>query len=104
MTVQYEGNDEYKIFIGGKELLLSQDEINEIQGWDFVNSNDITGEVEEMEETIDIIYSNTDKLYQELASVITEIDDLLEDDEISHQGLEAQREKISVINQKLGEV
>lgn len=104
MTVQYEGNDAYKVFIGEQELLLSQDEINEIQGWDFVNRKDISDEVEELEDELEKTQTSASELYQELAKVISEIDEIGFTDKENFDAMKAIREKISVINQKLGEI
>lgn len=104
MTTQYQGNGEHKIFIGERELILSQDEINRIQAWDFINQKDISAEIEDLEDELDKIQSSTSDIYDELVEVINGIDNLLEDDEINYGGLLIQREKISKINQKLGEI
>jgi len=104
MTVQYQGNDVYKVFIGEQELLLSQDEVNEIQCWDFVNRKDISDEVEELEDELEKTQTSTSELYQKLAEVISEIDKIGFTDKENFEAMKAIREKISVISQKLGEI
>ena len=104
MTVQYDGNELYTIHIGHQKIQLSQDEINEIQGWDFYNRLDMSNQVEYLEDENDEMRTLVSKTYDGLVNVTISIDDLLSDNTISHIGLEVQLEKILVINQKLGDI
>ena len=38
MTVQYEGNGYYTVFIGSRDITLSLEEIEEIQSYDFTRN------------------------------------------------------------------
>ena len=80
MTVQYNGNNEYKIFIGEKELLLSQDEINEIQGWDFFNNQLLDKDAEELEEELFDLKEKVYVMADELDELITDIEENVHDD------------------------
>lgn len=104
MTVQYEGGNTYKIFIGQKELMLSQDEINEIQDYNFYSGESIGDEVEELEEDIDKIRTSASKISQKLFQVVKDIKELLEFDIIFHSNLEKQIKQISQISDELDDI
>jgi len=73
MTVQYDGNAIYTIYLGNRTVILSQDEINEIQGFNFPMMKEIDENIEELQDIID-------NLEEKLSDAETKIDK--KDDEI----------------------
>lgn len=72
MTVQYDGVGYYTIFIGNREVVLHQSEIDEIQSYDFeagLESSTVSilnGKIEDLEYEIDELNDEIEKLEKEL--------------------------------------
>lgn len=75
MTVQYQGLDNFKIFIGGKEVELTMQEIKEIQNYDF-DKMEVCDFVESYEKVIE----NNYEINQELHEFCLEYDEVIDDE------------------------
>lgn len=100
MTAQYEGNDIYKLIFGDKEVLLSENEIDEIQCFNFCNMIE-TKTVGELEDKIEKLEEKSFELAEELDENICKIGENVESDVFDCDDYDSRMDNISKIIGKM---
>jgi len=77
MTVQYEGNNVYKLYLNNKEINLTLDDIYKIQTYDFEKGH-IVDSIDELYDKIKELEYEKEKLYEELETLEEELKDINE--------------------------
>lgn len=98
MTAQYNGNGFYTIYLENREIIISQDEINEIQSWNFPNNSEIEKTSEELEDDIEELKDKNSSIAEKIDEAICDFEEEVIDEFEAMKLLTSQYEALKRLN------